>query len=313
MNKYSYFLILIFMLTGISSWKVSDRASKDLRDKLERLKEVFISTAIGDKIDERMKYYTPNAISMPDYQPLMEGVDLIRKYYTEIFKRQQVRKYTKEITEVIDMGGSVAEYGTFKIEFTAVTGGTEVHTGKYCNIWAVQSDGTLLIEAEGWGYFHQLENSDPLYVASAVMERETGSMQLDEKGADIFFELKAMNALWEKLVKKRSGIEQADFYAVDGIYMPFADTAKTGREMIRKHLINYTSGSGIVLDSVDVHTYNFNHLGDYVIEYSKFYVKWTTADRTGKTKGKGIRLLKRTPAGSLKMYRQIGFHDSIFD
>ena len=305
-------LILIALLSVLTSWKKGADPRPDLRAQLEKLKEVFIATTIEDKVDERMKYYAPDAISMPEYHPLVQGVSLIKKYYTEIFKRQQVKSYTKEITEVIDLGGTVAEYGIFKIEYSTASEGSVVHTGKYCNIWEVQAGGSLLLEAEGWGYFRHIENPNSLYVETAVSDAETDVLPGDDKSADILFELRALNTLMEKMVQKRDGRSQADFYAVDGTYMPFADTTKTGRDGIRRHLINYTSGGGIVLDSINIHTYQLKSVGNYVIEYSKFYVKWTT-DRTGKTKGKGIRIWKRTPAGSLKLYRQMGMHDVIID
>jgi ketosteroid isomerase-like protein len=310
-KAFPLFIILTFFYSCTDNKAASIETKPALRDKLEKLKSIFISTTINDNVDERMKYYIPEALSMPEYQPMMKGVDAIKKYYTEIFRRQKVKAFEKQITEVIDLKGIVIEIGVFKMDYTTDTSGPIVHTGKYCNAWELQKDGSMLLQAVGWGYFQYIQNPSALVVREAIMNTENDSVQYTKKDADVLFELNALNALNENLVKSRNGRLQAEFYAEDGIYMPFADTMKVGREGIRKHLIGYTSGGGIVLDSIRVYTYQFKVLGEYVIEYSKFFVKWTRTESSGTTQGKGMRIWKRTAAGPLKLYRQLGIHDEI--
>jgi len=115
----------------------------------------------------------------------------------------------------------------------------------------------------------------------------------------------------EKGVRTRNGEERSKFFTEDGIFMPFADTTVTGMKEIKPYLIAYSSRGTVRIDSVMCYTYDFEYANDYIIEYDMFKVRWSFPDRSGRTEGKGIRLWKRQPDKSLRLYREIGTHNHL--
>jgi ketosteroid isomerase-like protein len=87
------------------------------------LRDTFIRTALEKDVGARMRYYLPNAISMPEYQPTLEGVDAISKYYWAIFSRQNLSRFERQIGEVFELEETIVELGSFRLEYTDAKGG----------------------------------------------------------------------------------------------------------------------------------------------------------------------------------------------
>lgn len=115
----------------------------------------------------------------------------------------------------------------------------------------------------------------------------------------------------EKAVTNRDGNVRVDFFSIDAIAMPFADSMKVGIKEIRQHLIEYSSRGMVTIDSIRVYSDYAEAADSFVIEYPKFFVRWYTPERAGVVQGKGIRIWRREPDCSLKIYREIGMHDHI--
>lgn len=128
------------------------------------------------------------------------------------------------------------------------------------------------------------------------------------KANSISFQLKAYNTLMEKAIRNRDGNLRADFFTEDGVFMPFADTLKTGMKVLRPYLIEYNSYP-VTIDSISIYNIFYEDWGNFVIEYPMFYVKWHNTQSNGIGSGKGIRLWRRENDCSLKILREIGVHD----
>jgi hypothetical protein len=179
-------------------------------------------------------------------------------------------------------------------------------SGKYWNVWTTQSDGNFKLTGESFGYFHQVTHPETLVIPGNSKQPDDSDITSKK---EIPFELKAYNALMEKGVRTRDGNLRADFFTEDGTFFPFADTAVTGIGKIRPYLVAYSSGGTVSIDSIMCYTYAFENANEYVLEYDMFKVKWSLPDATGRTEGKGIRIWKRQPDRSLRLYREIGTHN----
>jgi len=276
---------------------------------LEPLKGIFIRTALEKNIGERMRYYLPNAISMPEYQPTLEGADAIRKYYEAIFDRQNVTRFERQIQEVFELEDTIVELGSFQLEYTDAKGGEAwLREGKYWNVWARQPDRSLKIKAETWGYFQPVKAPAALVVEIPPAAARLSSPKLDAQGENLRFELHALNALMREAVLNRDASLRLGFFAPDAVFMPHADSNKSGIEQIQKHLIEYNAGN-VVIDAARIETFEFERAGEYTLEYPRFHVKWHVPELSGVSAGKGIRLWKRQPGGTLKIFREIATHD----
>ncbi|MDB4292981.1 hypothetical protein N9954_06185 [Maribacter sp.] len=276
----------------------------EYRLQLESLKEASIKAAITKDFGKIEKQYTDDAILMAEYQPTIEGRETIALYYNEIFKRQQIKSYTKEITEIINLDSTFIEIGIFKKVFLEADTDTEqVQNGKYWNTWALAKNDSLKLKGEAFGFFHPIENPNSLLVDLPENGRQAAN--------NVPLELRAYRALGEKGVQERDGILRAEMYSHDGKFMPFADTTKTGMSELQPYLIAYNSGN-VKIDSIHTYTHRYENHQDYILEYSKFYVSWQVPNFSGVTTGKGVRIWKREEDNTLRIFRQLGSHNHKF-
>lgn len=304
MKNYLNILFLLILSCSGNKGKV---ISSDVEETLQHLTKNLDEAEVNDDLDAFIQYYDENALSMPEYQSTLEGQNEIQSYYSEIFKRQNIKEYQRHAHEFLRLDKTIVVIGTFKKEFTdSKNDSTVTLMGQYWNVWA-EKDDTFILKGEAYGYFHPVEHPEALVIP--------GSDQPDE--ADILlkkeipFELKAYNALMEKGVRKRDPIVRSGFFTEDGSFKPFADTTVTGMDKIKPYLIAYSSRGTVTINSVMCYTLDFEYSGEYVLEYDMFKVKWTNANGPGRTEGKGIRIWKRQADHSLRLYREIGTHNHL--
>ena len=279
------------------------------RDKIEKTLVLLTKAMTADENDGRLsdflKHYENDAISMPEYQVTLTGRREIETYYGEMFKRHQIKRVERTPMEFIHANNTVVVIGTFYREYNLFAeDSVRILEGKYCHVWSVRPDGRNRIRGETFGYFKPVDHPETLILSAA-------QQQIDESEVRITvpLELKAYNALMEKSVITRDGELRAKFYTDDAIYYPFADTAVSGIDQLNRYLISYSNRRQVTLDNVSCYTYAFEYLGEYVLEYAMFKVKWNRDGVAGKTEGKGIRIWRRQSDHSLKLFRQIGTHN----
>gem|GEM_PF-2774725 len=309
--RYILFYCGLTMLGPCSRTIAQDNVlSKKIVQGLRNLSQIRTAAEKNDDLEGFLKCYDTLAISMPEYQVTLTGLNEIRSYYREIFQRQNIRTFQRTPTEIIDLGKAIIEIGTFSKEYFRSTSNEKlvIQHGKYWNIWHVQHGRRLKLKGEAFGFFHAIENPEELIIPTNKKQPDESEVYSQKT---IPFELKAYNALMEKGVRTRNGILRGNFFTDDGSFMPFADSAVSGIENIRPYLIAYSARGDVTIDSITCYTYDFEYLDEYVIEYDMFKVKWRVPNFAGKTEGKGIRLWRRQEDKSLKLYREIGTHNHI--
>lgn len=284
-----------------------DPGKEDVHHYLQQLSASITIAEINDDLIGFMALYDVQAISMPEYQPTLIGIDQLQAFYKELFHRQNIRIFKRTPDEFIDLDSIVIELGNFRKEFTMPHNDSLItQQGKYGFVWKRSPDGKFKITAETSGFFHPIENPETLVVRKLIPEKPVAYRE--EK---IPLELRAYNALMENYVARSgSGALRSEFFTDDGKFFPFAHPTLSGISEIKPYLIKYdTHGPGFKFDSISVWTFHYENHNDYLLEYSKFFVRWSTPDATGGTSGKGIRIWKRQRDHSLKLFREIGTHN----
>lgn len=279
----------------------------DTHEHLRHLTASLTDAEIRDDVTSFMSLYDPFAVSMPDYQPLLAGSGQIEPYYTEIFRRQDIKTFQRTPDEFIDLDSTSVSFGTFHKEFT-VQGTDSLVTldGKYCHVWKKFPDGTDKLTMETFGFFKPVDNAESFVVRELFPK---SADHYDE--ANIPVELRAYNALMEKYVSRSgSGALRAAFFTDDGKVFPFASPPVATLDSITPYLIKYdTHGGGFKFDTISVTTYRYEYHEPRVLEIQKFYVRWSAPNAHGGASGQGIRVWIRQPNHSLKLYREIGTHN----
>lgn len=303
------FILSLALLSTACSKKEPDpgRSREANEQQLRRLSQQITEAEVADDLPSFIQTYSQQAISMPEYQLTLSGRAEIESYYREIFKRQNIKTYQRQVQEFIHLGKTIVEIGTFIKEYTRSENDSLITlSGQYWNVWAA-ADGNFKLKGEAFGYFHPVAHPETLIVTNHPQPDEADVPIKNE----IPFELKAYNALMEKGVRNRDAMLRSGFFMEAGSFKPFADTTVTGMDQIKPFLKAYSSRGTVTINSIICYTYDFEYDGDYLLEYDMFKVAWSRPDVSGRTEGKGIRIWKRQADHSLRLYREIGTHNQL--
>jgi ketosteroid isomerase-like protein len=279
-----------------------------IEQQIQKLTEQQSQFERNDDLKNFLQIYDGNIICMPEYQPSLYGVNEVEAYYREIFQRQKVKSFQRKAEEFHHLGNTIVVIGNFKKEYASLGSDSLItQNGKYWHVWKVEANSSLKLKGETFGFFHPISNPAALVVKLAKSKINESNIPLDD---EIPFELKAYSALMEKGVRERNGVLRAEFFTPDAKFFPFANTPVSGIDELKPYLIAYNQGE-VKVDSISVYTYHSESLGDYILEYTKFRVAWTVPKLSGKSAGNGIRIWKRQPDKSLKIYRETGTHNHL--
>lgn len=306
--KFPISFVVLSFLSFDSVFAQPKTKFDNLKHKVQKLSEILTTAETNDDTKTFLALYEENAVSMPDYQPMLRGIDEISIFYKEIFQRQKIKQFHRRTEEVISLGKTtLAEIGTFKKEYSELeTDSILTLNGKYCYIWNILPNGSLKIKGEIFGFFHPIQKPGNFVVG---LQTHLGESDIHKEN-EIPIELRAYNALMEKYVKNGEGALRCQFFTDDGKFMPFSHPTLTGMNELKPYLIAYdTRGVDFRFDLLSVYTYDYEYFDEYVLEYPKFKVKWSTPDASGVAEGKNIRIWKRQGDKSLKLYLEISTHN----
>ena len=125
---------------------------------------------------------------------------------------------------------------------------------------------------------------------------------------NISFELAALGLLLEKAVSQHDARLWSQFYTDDAMmihsFAPLDNGKKAVDSFIESHVKTLP-----VFEKLDIRNDRIDVSGDYVVEYASHVANWRNGDSSGVSTGKNIRIWRREPDGSLKIFRQIGMYD----
>lgn len=143
---------VMLAVMGMAISAFGQQSSRDLQTQIEDLNKVMVKSMLSGDLESNLRLYADDAISLPAYEPMRQGIAEIRKSGEEMngsgFK---VSLFEPTIVKVIPEGNFVTEIGTYKIKFT-MTGMDQPMDdhGKYVTIWEKQPDGSLKIKIDTW-------------------------------------------------------------------------------------------------------------------------------------------------------------------
>lgn len=303
--------LLVALFTSCSSDRGASDKPMTSKEEIQSLTTKIVEAEIADDLSSFLSFYKADAISMPEYQPTLDGLPQIEAFYSEIFKRQDIVSFAKTTEEIFDLDNLIIEIGLLNKSYRVAVADTIItQHGEYWHVWQKQPDGSLRIEGEAFGFFHPIDDPEALTV---VFKEDGWNRPINgpREGVEYPFELRAYNSMMEKGVQTRDGEFRSNYFTEDGAFKPFAEPVVSGMAKIKPYLIAYSQRGHVTIDSVSVFTYDSRYLDGFVLEYDMFRVRWTSGESHGRTEGKGIRLWKRMNDHSLRLFREIGTHNHL--
>jgi Ketosteroid isomerase homolog len=128
------------------------QSNTDYKTKIESINKEMAKNMIEGNNEKLLSLYTDDAISMPSYQPIHDGIAAIRKANDEMAKTGvKYNSFAPVTLKVIANGNLITEIGTYKISMSMPSMDKPIDDhGKYLTIWEKQKDGSLKVKVEIW-------------------------------------------------------------------------------------------------------------------------------------------------------------------
>src|SRR5512133_1022560 len=92
------------------------QSSRDLQTQIDDLNKVMVKSMLSGDFESNLSLYTEDAISLPSYGPLQQGIAEIRKGAEEMSKTGfKVSSFEPKTLKLIPEGNLVTEIGTYKM------------------------------------------------------------------------------------------------------------------------------------------------------------------------------------------------------
>ena len=140
--------IVVFLTANIAF----SQSESEYKSKIEAMNKEMVKDMLAGNTAKILTNYTEDAISLPSYQPMAQGLAAIKKSSEEMAKSGvKFTSFTPTIVKVLVNGNHITEIGTYKISMTMpnMPAPMEDH-GKYLTVWEKQKDGSLKVKIETW-------------------------------------------------------------------------------------------------------------------------------------------------------------------
>ena len=147
-SKTALWSVVIFVFSSASF----AQGERELRLEIEKLNSEMSKAMLSGDMEKSLSFYTKDVISLPNYEPMLNGLEAIKKSNEEMRKAGwKVVEFKPTTLSVMSCGEMITEIGKFEIAFSMEGVKTPMKdTGKYLTIWEKQKDGTLKIKVETW-------------------------------------------------------------------------------------------------------------------------------------------------------------------
>jgi ketosteroid isomerase-like protein len=276
---------------------------------LRKFRQDYCKSLLGKKVDPLQAYYSDNIRLMPPFQKTIIGRNNATAYYRAFADRFDIRAITRNEMEVLDVGSQIMETGVITMQLVMKSNGKEyVLAGKYLNLWEELENGGVRLITEAWNY-------DQYYgeVHDQLRFEEIPSMHAALQpnvlvNNSISFELAALNRLLDAAVTQHDASTWSLYYTDDSMLLASYYPALKGKKAIDDYIHEHVKELPI-FEELDIRNDHIDNLGAFVIEYASHIASWKNGDSSGVSFGKNIRVWRREPDHSLKLFRSIGMYD----
>lgn len=310
---YLQYVAVQVVLICMSFYSVSAQATLNAADKttfhLKKFRTDYIKSMMDKNPALLASYYAEDIRLMPEFQKTILGKNNALYYYKVFSARFEVKSYTRTETEIFDLGAQIVEFGKFSMNLVLKSTGIayDIH-GKYQNIWKKSVNHELMLITEAWNYNHSVAIEE--YFRFAEVTSVDIALQAHTPiNSSISFELAAFNRLQEVTIMQHDASIWQKFYTDDGMFLYSRHPVYQGRKAIDDFLMKHVNEDMPIFEKLDIRNDRIDVLGDYVVEYASHIANWRSGDYSGVNTGKDIRIWRREPDCSLKIFRAMAMYD----
>ena len=254
-----------------------------------------------------VQHYSEDMYLMPAFQKTLLGKGNALLYHKAFFDRFDIVAYHRADFEILDLGAQLCVLGEFSLK-VRLKGQNKVEAlnGKYMDIWKKEKDRISLI-SELWNYNHHTDLTEHLKfdtVPGTVLAYQS-HLPID---SNIRFEIASINHFTEEFITQHDHTLWSQLYADNAIalysYQPVIKDKNTLDHFLKEHTAELP-----IFEKLDIRNHHIVDLGKYVVNYASHIANWRNNAHSGISTGKGIKIWRRAPNGSLKIACQISTYD----
>lgn len=275
---------------------------------LKQFRDAFSKAMVENRPELFQGYYDDNIRLMPPFQKTILGKKNSLLYHELVADRFTIRKFARTELEILDLGAQILETGAFTIHLKSKNSDEEqLLEGKYMTLWS-QVNNDLRVITDAWNhdrYYGKVHEDLRIEAVPSVHLAMHPNVPIN---SNISFELAALNRLLDATVTQHDGTTWSQYYCEDGILMASNYPICRGKKDIDAY-IKLHANELPVFEELDIRNDRIDNLGTYVVEYASHIASWRSGDSSGVSLGKNIRIWRREPDHSLKLFRSIGMYD----
>lgn len=273
----------------------------------EQITTDYVNGIRNENVDLITKHYTDSTRLMIQANPSIVGQTNAKAYFSALFNEFEISKYTRRMTEVVDMGSHQAEVGNYFMSMKNSKGEQRELVGSYLLLRQVSKSGQNIIMADVWNFNQEIGFSDELSfenVPSVVTALEA-HLPIN---SPVSFELAAYSTLMSESVTLRDPKVLSQFYSENATILPNSKPPINGINNIQtywdKHINEIVSLEGLLNRTVKI-----EDLGKFIIQYSAHIAAWRSGQYSGVSTGKHLRIWERQADGRIKTRILISAYD----
>jgi len=145
----SWMICIMFACFTVTAVSQSDA---ELKTKISKMNKEMAQAIIEGNTQKSLTFYATDAVSLPNYGKMAQGIDAIKKASEEMMASgMKVNSMEFNTLLVKSYGNMISEIGSYKMS-GSMPGMAEPmkDQGKYLMLWEKQPDGSLKIKVETW-------------------------------------------------------------------------------------------------------------------------------------------------------------------
>ena len=144
-------ILLNICLAVLTSVALAGPGEK-VKAKIEKMNKAMSESMVSGDYNSTLDMNAPDVISMPNYAPMIQGIEAIKKSNEEMsMSGMKVSAFNLNIKDIWSEGDMYIEIGTYTMDFTIGDNPKPMNDkGKYLTVWEKDAKGELKVKASIW-------------------------------------------------------------------------------------------------------------------------------------------------------------------
>lgn len=310
MKKLNFVICLLLSIEGSNLLAQSTLTpDNNILEYLRDFREKTISAMTDSNPEILESFYADSLRMMPELQKTLLGKANAAAYNRAFLERFEVKNYKRSVIEISDLGEQILEIGEISMTLSLKSSGQEFEIkGNYFDLWKKLPNGDLSLITQCWNYHEYYAELHPHLAFDQPPGVHIALLPNVNITDNISFELTAYNRLLDATVTEHDANAWARYYADDAMLIPNYHRPLQGKEEISQYIETHVKELP-VFQELDIRTDRIDNLGAFIVEYASHIASWKNGNSSGVGLGKNIRIWRREPDHTLKLFRSIAMYD----